>query len=146
MNHTIRTFCTGAFHGLFVGTFAALAVAAMLAFCGMQGCAVAKSPDGTYVLGVGVDSEPGSASSLAESAGDALALFGVPGGKAIATLGGGLLAAIGFGAKRHADAKAEREASAAHDQAWDEATARSAGRPVVLSGPSSLGDSPKEAA
>lgn len=124
----------------------ALAVATPTAFLGLQGCAVAKSPNGTYVLGFGVDSEPGSVSDIASSAGEALSLFGVPGGKAIATLGGGLLAAVGFGAKRHADAKAEREASLAHDQAWDEAEARLAGRSVVLSRPAVDAPQAKEVA
>lgn len=126
--------------------FAALAGAAALTFLGLQGCAVAKNPDGSYVAGLVIDREAGSASALAESAGEALALFGVPGGKAIATLGGGLLAAIGFGAKRHADAKAEREASLAHDQAWDEAEARAALRSSVLSRPAPVGVQAKEVA
>lgn len=112
----------------------------------LSGCAVAKSPSGEYVLGFGVASEPGSVDSLTQSAGEALSLFGVPGGKAIATLGGGLLAAVGFGAKRHADAKAEREASLAHDQAWDEAEARLAGRSVVPVRPSANGVQAKEIA
>lgn len=115
-------------------------------FLGLQGCAVAKSPSGEYVLGFGVASEPGSIDSLTQSAGEALSLFGVPGGKAIATLGGGLLAAVGFGAKRHADAKAEREASLAHDQAWDEAEARAALRLAGARGASSVGVQAKEIA
>lgn len=128
-----------------IGITSALA-AAVFMFSGMQGCAVAKSPSGEYVLGFGVASEPGSVNDITESAGEALALFGVPGGKAIATLGGGLLAAIGFGAQRHADAKAQREASLAHNQAWDEAEARAALRSPVLSRPASVGVQAKEVA
>lgn len=93
-------------------TLAAISVAAAVA----GGCAVAKSPSGKYVLGIGVATEPGSVQAATEGVGAVLQAAGVPWGATIGTAAGGILAAMGWGAARAR--KAQRDGERA---GWDEA-------------------------
>jgi hypothetical protein len=84
-------------------------------------CAVAPRGDGAYVVGVPLGNEPGSPADIGTAVGGVLGLFGVPGAEAVALA---VTAGLGiFGAKRHADARAEHTRREAERSGWDEAAA-----------------------
>lgn len=110
----------------------------MLGLCvAMSGCAVAQSPSGRYVLGIGVASEPGSAADAAAKVGRVMGGLGMPAGGLIGDALGVVLAATGFGVagRQFAAAKAARAQRDGERAGWDEAmmdtSLRLVGAPAV---------------
>lgn len=80
----------------------------------LQGCAIAQSPDGSYVVGSRWSGDGVSASGLGTAIGGVASLFMGPGGIAIGTLATGLLGAAGYGV--HAAGKSRGE-----EKGWNDA-------------------------
>ena len=102
-----------------------------LLICLLQGCAVAlgePGPDGTRPLVWGVDAGKAAAAGgnfgvwIARNIGDPSAILGILGVGTTGGLGLVLTKLIRSWASAKADAASERAASAAHDDAWDEAS------------------------
>ena len=101
---------------------ARLITSLLLLLC-IGGCAVAQSPSGRYVLGVGIASEPGSVAQAADAAGGILGALGVPGAGLIGDGLGVVLTALGFGVagKQYARAKASEAKRDGENTGWSDA-------------------------
>ncbi len=100
------------------------------AFVLLSGCAVGRGNGGEIVAGFQIGQPlPDSAAEALTGAGSLIGgIFGGPVGASIGgTLVAGVLGLTGLAVKKSGDAKAERAASLAHDEAWDE-SAREAER------------------
>jgi hypothetical protein len=108
--------------GKTLALFGLLAAALWILF--MSGCAIAQSPDGSFVVGTRWSGDGASASGIGNAVGSIASIWLGPAGAAIGTLVTGVLTLAGYGIKKAGDAKAAEAAKTAADAAYDEGQSR----------------------